>query len=421
MNAINKTTFGLDGDRVSLNVPLSKVDAERRIVSGYATLSNLDSQGDIVTLAASREAFKNFKGNIRQQHDHNLPIGKMLSFREVEVVDPETGETYEGIYVDAYISKAAEAAWTMITEGVLRSFSIGGNAIETNQVFKKSADGGEGRYVREISKFNLTELSIVDSGANSLCDVVSIQKVNGETFVTGMTMTQEDFEFRNEVAPVQDYSEVIKALQVTQDLINKVITTSTIKPHEGDNELADEAKHGKVNENLTVNNATDKETMDNEIVEAIQTEPDVDVIEVVKTGDSLASDEASEEVKDDKNDEEDTDVKKMISDLGEDIKKAITDTVAESNKSVEEIRGELVKVSTTLDEKISAIEKKLADVTENLAGIEKSYKSVEKRIDGVESSTAIRKSSERGSSEEETLEKSSDTTKSVWGGKFLSL
>ena len=76
---INKAHWTTNGDSVRLSMPLTKVDEGRRIVSGFASLDNLDKQDDIVTTEASMEAFAKFRGNIREMHQPSA-IGKMVSF-----------------------------------------------------------------------------------------------------------------------------------------------------------------------------------------------------------------------------------------------------------------------------------------------------------------------------------------------------
>jgi hypothetical protein len=62
---ISKAHWDIEGNDVRLSMPFSKVDKERRIVSGFATLDNVDRQKDIVTSDASMKAFSKFRGNIR--------------------------------------------------------------------------------------------------------------------------------------------------------------------------------------------------------------------------------------------------------------------------------------------------------------------------------------------------------------------
>ena len=103
---INKAHLATDGNHVTLTMPISKVDAEKRLVSGFATLDNVDRQGDIVTAEASQKAFERFRGNVRLMHQP-IPAGKMVNFRTDTFFDKNTNKQYRGVYVDTYISKGA--------------------------------------------------------------------------------------------------------------------------------------------------------------------------------------------------------------------------------------------------------------------------------------------------------------------------
>ena len=74
---ISKAHFDTNGEDLRLSMPFSKVDKERRIVSGFATLDNLDRQNDIVLPEASLKAFQKFRGNIREMHQP-ISVGKMV-------------------------------------------------------------------------------------------------------------------------------------------------------------------------------------------------------------------------------------------------------------------------------------------------------------------------------------------------------
>lgn len=180
---INKAHFDLDGDNLRLTMPIAKVDEERRVVSGFATLDNVDRQGDILLSEASRKAFENFRGNVRLMHQP-IPAGKVISFRENSFYDQETGKTYNGIFVDAYISKGAENIWQMVLDGTLTGFSIGGRIVDfENKMDDQDADNGAVRVVKE---YELMELSLVDSPANQFANIFSIQKLGDEIVTSGI-------------------------------------------------------------------------------------------------------------------------------------------------------------------------------------------------------------------------------------------
>ena len=180
---INKAHWTTDGDNVRLSMPLTKVDQERRIVSGFASLDNLDKQDDIVTTEASMEAFTKFRGNIREMHQPSA-IGKMVSFKEEKYFDPETKKFYKGVFVSAYISKGAQDAWEKVLDGTYTGFSIGGRMNKWDDAYDEKSD----KAIRVIKEYDLIELSLVDSPANQFANIVSVEKVNGIDTLTGSSI-----------------------------------------------------------------------------------------------------------------------------------------------------------------------------------------------------------------------------------------
>jgi len=178
MDFIIKAHFENDNETIKLSMPVSKVDVEKRIVSGFATLDNVDRQGDKVLIEASLKAFENFRGNVRLMHQP-IPAGKLVSFRQNDFFDPQTKKTYTGVFVDAYISKGAENIWQMVLDGTLTGFSIGGRALDTEMMM----DDEDEAPVRIIKDYEITELSLVDTPANQLANIFSIQKTDDGRFV----------------------------------------------------------------------------------------------------------------------------------------------------------------------------------------------------------------------------------------------
>lgn len=124
--------------------PIAKVDAEQRMVWGYASTEAADEQGETVTrgaLAAALDDYMRF-ANIREMHQPSA-IGVA---KEAELDD-------KGLYLGAKIVDAD--AWAKIVEGVYKGFSIGGRVTA-----RDPAD----RSV--ITALCLTEISVVDRPAN---------------------------------------------------------------------------------------------------------------------------------------------------------------------------------------------------------------------------------------------------------------
>ena len=178
---IEKGHWSSNGDNLHLSIPFTKVNRENRTVSGFATLDNVDQTGDVVTAEASIKAFDNFRGNLREMHQ-SIAVGKVVSFKPETYYDQKSQNFYNGVYVTSYISKGAQDTWEKILDGTLSGFSIGGKIKESDNEVNKAT----GESVRFIKDYDLVELSIVDSPANELCNILSIEKVNGQMIYKGI-------------------------------------------------------------------------------------------------------------------------------------------------------------------------------------------------------------------------------------------
>jgi hypothetical protein len=177
---IQKVQWNNSQSTVNMSFPITKVDKEKRTVSGFATLDNIDRHGDIVTAEASEKAFARFRGNLREMHAP-IAVGKVLSFYPEDYLDKESGKTYKGIYVQAYVSKGAQDTWEKVLDGTMTGFSIGGNIVDAGVM---PGDKDDHRVIKE---YDLMELSLVDSPANPLASIFSIQKnIDGSSFIKGM-------------------------------------------------------------------------------------------------------------------------------------------------------------------------------------------------------------------------------------------
>ena len=168
---INKAHWSMDKDHIRLSMPINKVDKERRIVSGFATLDNLDKQGDVVPSEASVKAFERFRGNLREMHQP-IAVGKVVSFKEDKYFDTDSKKFYNGVYVSAYVSKGAQDTWEKVLDGTLTGFSIGGEVHKSEDVYDEEI----GKAYQVIREYSLSELSLVDNPANQFANVLSVEK-----------------------------------------------------------------------------------------------------------------------------------------------------------------------------------------------------------------------------------------------------
>ena len=124
----------------------------RLMIEGIATSETPDKQNDVMDFNGSVAAFGKWRGNVREAHDPTKMVGKALDWWPV----PEQ----KVIGVRAFVSAGAPDTQKKVLDGTLSMFSVGGSARRT--AFEKVGD----RQVRRVTEWDMTELSLVDSGAN---------------------------------------------------------------------------------------------------------------------------------------------------------------------------------------------------------------------------------------------------------------
>jgi hypothetical protein len=154
--------------KINFSIPFSKVDDEQRTVTGIATAEVLDHQNEIVDYEASKKAFTEWKGNIREMHGDKA-VGKRI--------DMQFDDANQAVILTSKVSESAdgENAWIKIKEGVLTGYSIGGAVFDIVQETAKS-DTGEDVNARRIKGYNLAEVSFVDSPACPVAEFLVVKR-----------------------------------------------------------------------------------------------------------------------------------------------------------------------------------------------------------------------------------------------------
>jgi hypothetical protein len=428
---ISKAQWDMEGDNVRLSMPFSKVDAERRIVSGFATLDNIDKQADIVTTDASIKAFKKFRGNIREMHQPTA-VGKMVSFKEDKYFDPESKKFYSGVYVSAYISKGAQSTWEKVLDGTLSGFSIGGKMNKWDDGYDAKMD----KTVRIIKDYDLTELSLVDNPANQFANIFSIEKVDGvdvmkgeavDTVLENVFYDQESglvmvSENDSETSPLtgntmqnigfvekmdNEKTEMIKFLVDSAKGIDLSKMNKEVSPMTEDTTVAaDEVVVEKSDEVAPEADTTVEKS--EETTEAAAEEAAVEATEaveaseeVVEKADTVSAESATE-------DAPANEVSKS--------EEVVTAAIAEIRDGITTAFSDLTSVVKSLNDEIADLKKSLSLVNAKLDDAESDFNNIGKRIDAVEADTAFRKSGDLG---EIVQEQPNKVEKSLWGGRFL--
>jgi outer membrane murein-binding lipoprotein Lpp len=444
-----KAHWATEGDSVRLSMPFSKVDAEKRIVSGFATLDNVDKQNDIVTTDASLKAFSKFRGNIREMHQPSA-VGKMVSFKEDKYFDPETKKFYSGVYVSAYISKGAQDTWEKVTDGTYTGFSIGGRMNKWDDAYDEKAD----LQIRVIKDYDLVELSLVDNPANQFASILSVEKndegidiVKGESVDvelenvfwdkdSGLVMLSQEEEVLSPTSskPMENIGFVEKSDEDKKNVIKFLVDSA---------KGIDLSKITKEVSPMTDETQDLVEKADDAVIEEVakseEVAPEADAAaESVEVADTIKADEAEVEKADDADAEVEVE-KSAETPEAETVEKAdevveeaaevsksdnvAADAVADIKDTITSAFSDLAETVKSLHAEVDALKKSISGVTEEVAAAKQDLSETKgqfdefgKRFEAVEADTAFRKSGDLGEIVQEQPEM---VEKSLWGGRFL--
>jgi hypothetical protein len=433
MSIISKSHWSTEGENVRLSMPFAKVDKERRIVSGFATLDNLDRQNDIVLTDASLKAFSKFRGNIREMHQPSA-VGKMVSFKEDKYFDPETKKFYSGVFVSAYVSKGAQNAWEKVLDGTYTGFSIGGRMNKWDDGYDEKAD----KPIRIIKEYDLVELSLVDNPANQFASILSIEKVDGVDVVkgeildvvvenvfwdkdSGLVMVSEN---DSEVSPTtgkqmknigfveKSDNDKVDMIKFLVDSAKGISTTEMQKEVSPMTEDTTQVEKAEVVEDVEVAPEATDTTVTKSADETVAETAVEDAVEAVVETEVAKSEEVVESA-----------VETPAEEIAKSAEAAAVEAVAEIKNTLENAFGDLAATIKSLNEEtikmfqgqVAELSKSIQAVSSEVKGVKDTYNEFGKRVDAVEQDTAFRKSGDLG----EIVQEPEMVQKSLWGGRFL--
>ena len=167
------------------------------MIGGYASIEIVDKQNDLITLKALNEAVKKYMENPKfrnvMTNHSNVQVGEVVeSYRDTTGRLWKTEVDDVGFFVVIKLRDDIEKAKEInrgIRKGSLRSFSIGGQALE--KVKKSHKELGE---YNEISKLELHEVTICEKGINpeARFDILKQEKTKDK--VKNMTRIEKALE-----------------------------------------------------------------------------------------------------------------------------------------------------------------------------------------------------------------------------------
>ena len=179
--------------------------SDELMIGGYASIEIVDKQNDLITLKALNEAVKKYMENPKfrnvMTNHSNVQVGEVIeSYRD------KTGRLWKtevddvGFFVVIKLRDDIEKAKEInrgIRKGSLRSFSIGGQAIQ--KVKKSHPELGQ---YNEISKLELHEVTICEKGINpeAKFDILKQEKTKKVNNMTKLEKALEELDsLMNEV------------------------------------------------------------------------------------------------------------------------------------------------------------------------------------------------------------------------------
>jgi len=146
----------------ALQFKADDVDADKRMISGYASTYDLDKGGDIIVRGAFQKTLSEGAAKVKVlwQHNSQMPIGRPVSMTEDE----------RGLFVESYIAKTRQGdeALELAREGIIDSMSIGYMVNESEY-----KDDG----VRVITELTLMEYSLVTWPMNEAAIITGIKSL----------------------------------------------------------------------------------------------------------------------------------------------------------------------------------------------------------------------------------------------------
>ena len=457
MTNLHKAFWHSEDNSIKLSMPIAKVDKERRTVSGFATLDNIDKQADIVPTDVSIKAFERFRGNLREMH-MPVAVGRVVSFKSDKFYNNEEDKFYNGVFVNAYISKGAQDTWEKVLDGTLSGFSIGGSIKDSEEMYDSKMD----KAIRVIKEYDLHELSLVDNPANQFANIVSIEKIaDGSNKIDGIIskvdlenvywcesdslvrLSQEEdsscpscekhminigFVESND----NEKNSVVKDLLKSQKIgLGKKITKAENPDKEGNNMAEENVEVAPATEEVVETPAVDapaaaevaaeapaaEEVATEENIEKSDSAEEAPAEAVAPAADApaeaadapaeAAEDAPAEDAATPAEDSEDAELAKAVD--------TVQESIDEVQNTVASALGDLVATVKSLNEKMTELQKSIVSAKEEIAGVKNNVDEFGKRVDSLEDDTAVRKSGDLGGVVQETQIRKG----SMWGGRFL--
>lgn len=149
-----------DVDFQLITKEIHTVDDNKRLFTGWASVSILDRQGELIPIEELQKTMLSYMdrgGQITDSHT-NIVVGKVLSY-EIKEKDGIPAVMITGKIFDNY--EIDKKVWEKLKSGEYRGLSIGG--VAKSKTMESSPDG---KMIGKLSGINLIEIALVKNPAN---------------------------------------------------------------------------------------------------------------------------------------------------------------------------------------------------------------------------------------------------------------
>ena len=144
---------------LSLFLPLTKVDAEQRLVYGVATAETKDRSGEVCDYASTKPYYEKWSGGIHKATD-GKSFGNLRAMHGKVAAGKVTALSFndEAKQIEVCAKVVDDAEWAKVLEGVYTGFSQGGAYVK-----RWKGEDGVMRYTAEPSEISLVDLPCLPS------------------------------------------------------------------------------------------------------------------------------------------------------------------------------------------------------------------------------------------------------------------
>ena len=167
-------------DALNLFIPITKIDAAKRLVYGVATAEQEDRSGEICDYAGTKPLYEKWSGDIAKATD-GKSLGNVRAMHGKVAAGKVTSINFndDAKQIEVCAKVVDDAEWNKVEEGVYTGFSQGGSYVK-----RWKDEAGQQRYIADPAEISLVDLPCLPSA--------TFQMIKADGMVEEMTFKQPE-------------------------------------------------------------------------------------------------------------------------------------------------------------------------------------------------------------------------------------